>query len=240
MGAWRAGKIFGGCSEISPGGAAAAAFGVKTPWNKRASLRRAIKPFSAADLHPKLRRHLQPRPGVLPLIHRVFRVRSCAVFLVVLFFFGHVCTPICAENTHNIWPLPLGERALFLLQTRKRLQTYAASLIYCVAFTGMMKQILALTIYRHTTVNTNKCSPASPTHTHKHTCAHTHRCTNAPRLCAPVQCADGFCAQSFFLEPPQTARTQEEHAAAAAAAAPPVAGNFEFVRLDCLIRKLVV
>lgn len=39
---------------------------------------------------------------------------------------------------------------LSLLRIWKWPETYAVRLIYCVAFTEMMKQSLALTIYRHT------------------------------------------------------------------------------------------
>lgn len=111
----------------------------------------------------------------------------------------------------------MGE-GLFLLQIWKWPQTYALSLIYCVAFTGMMKQILAVTIYRHTTVNTNKCAPD----------LHTHTCTNALRLCALfiAQMASVRINFSWNHLKPQA---QEEHAAVAAA--PPISEHFEFVRL---------
>lgn len=49
---------------------------------------------------------------------------------------------------------------LFLLQIWKWPETYAVRLIYCVAFTEMMKQSLALTIYRRTDPLTLTCSCA--------------------------------------------------------------------------------
>lgn len=42
---------------------------------------------------------------------------------------------------------------LSLLQIWKWPETYAVRLIYCVAFTEMMKQSVALTIYRHAHVS---------------------------------------------------------------------------------------
>lgn len=62
---------------------------------------------------------------------------------------------------------------LSLLQIWKWPETYAVRLIYCVAFTEMMKQSPALTIYRHTHI----FMKTNTVHTHKH--SHIQRHVNA-------------------------------------------------------------
>lgn len=78
-----------------------------------------------------------------------------------------------------LWPceVALMEDGLSLLQIWKWPETCAVRLIYCVAFTEMMKQTVALTIYRHA-------------HFPEQTLRATHHCTlsgtNVFRDCADV------------------------------------------------------
>lgn len=79
-----------------------------------------------------------------------------------------MCVFFCvSKHTHlqtHYLGSPMG-KGLVVLQIWK---WYVVRLIYCVTFTRMMKQSLALTIYRHTTVYTDKHVPASRTDAQKH------------------------------------------------------------------------
>lgn len=79
----------------------------------------------------------------------------------------HICADTCvlfglSERTGGA--ALMGDR-LSLLQIWKWPETYAVRLIYCMAFTEMMKQSLALTIYRHTHPGTNITSLCACAHT---------------------------------------------------------------------------
>lgn len=81
----------------------------------------------------------------LPLINLVFCVSSSEMRCVC------VCTRVCVQTRGCYLGALSGGAALtgdglFLLQIWKWPETYAVRLIYCVAFTEMMKQSLALTI----------------------------------------------------------------------------------------------
>lgn len=87
------------------------------------------------------------------------------------------------------------------------MEMYAVRLIYRVTFTRMMKQSLALSIYRHT-------QPYTPINM-----PHAHRRTTAPCLCAlfNAQMAEVHINFCWNHHKPHT-HTQEEHAMVA----PPV------------------
>lgn len=95
--------------------------------------------------------------------------------------FFWVCTCLFLQ-THYLGS-PMGE-GLVLLQIWK---WYAVRLIYCVTFARMMKQSLALTIHRHTTVHANKHVPASRTEMHK----------SAMFICPVQMCKWLLCTISF-------------------------------------------
>ena len=58
-----------------------------------------------------------------------------------------MCASLLSEHSGGA---ALMEDGLSLLQIWKWPETYAVRLMYCMAFTEMMKQSVALTIYRHT------------------------------------------------------------------------------------------